>query len=740
MNLLLLATLLFQAPAQGSFESLLEQATQLSPAAILTEADKYLPPEEAEWLTQAETQLPALPPKSQLMLGRILARADFPLGGPTLVKLLDEGPLLAQAALSTLSLGAFRNHEPTLAELGAWLAGPGLHAASALRAEAACSLHQIGDGVRRRAAQRILRDGLLSDDPATRRHSSLALARTGNLDDPQVLVELEAVSAGMGVDAALARSLIETYQQQQRYRRKLAALDRVLEQKLGESGATDSGDLAVLEEVIRHVQMRHMEGERFSREELVAAAADGLLGRLDPHSDFLTGSDFGEFIFDMNPEYGGIGAYVNVVEGIFTITRPIYSGPAYEAGLLTGDKIVEVDGWSTLDQPMDETIRRLKGKPGTEVTALVHRRGWTEPRPIQITRRKIEIPSLFTEVFPGGILYLDLTSFSKDCAVDILDEIDSFPEASALNGVVLDLRGNPGGYLSEAVGVCDLFLPKEQLIVTTRSRTGRPDRYQTKHSPSVDPALPVMVLVDRFSASASEIVSGALSIHERALVIGERTHGKGSVQNLLRLETLSDESWKDGNRNGKPDPWEEFSDHNNNGEFDFGPRIKLTMAYYFLPDGSTIHTQRDHEGRVVENGGVQPDIEVLFPELAIPTLRELDRLASEEKFLIYAKDLLSSSPELAVRLAEFDGGSLQAYPDWDDFYSSLETTLEQDEVRRWVRRRLRSVVADARGQVFAGSGFLGDYEEDPQLQLAIQKIFEQRGLTIEEVPEYSAVF
>ncbi|MDP7560442.1 MAG: hypothetical protein QF745_07870, partial [Planctomycetota bacterium] len=207
-----------------------------------------------------------------------------------------------------------------------------------------------------------------------------------------------------------------------------------------------------------------------------------------------------------------------------------------------------------------------------------------------------------------------------------------------------------------------------------------------------------------------------------------------------RLESLSDESWRDGNRNGKPDPWEEFSDLNNNGEFDFGPRVKLTMAYYFLPDGSTIHTQRDLDGRIVEKGGVQPDIEVPFPELAIPTLRELDRLASEEMFLNYAKDLLESDPNISIQLAEFDGGDFQAYPGWADFYSSLETTLPQEEVRRWVRRRLRAVVADARGQVFAGSGFFGDYAEDPQLQVAIQKIFEQRGLTSDQIPEYSAIF
>ncbi|MCH2112668.1 MAG: S41 family peptidase, partial [Planctomycetes bacterium] len=603
----------------------------------------------------------------------------------------------------------------------------------------AYTLHTIGDGVRRRAAQRFLRDALAGEPSPARAQSALALARCGQLEDATVILELEQLATGFGLQATLAESLIEQFEQQQRFRRKLAALDQVLEHK--QPGAVkDGGDILLLEEVMRDIQMRHMEGERFSREELIAAAANGMLQRLDPHSNYLTGEEFNEFIFDMNPEYGGIGAYVNVVAGFFTITRPIYSGPAYEVGLRSGDRILEVEGWSTVDQPMDETIRRLKGKPGTEVTVLVHRRGWTEPRTMSIPRKRIDIASVFTEDLPGGILYIDLLNFTTDCGLSIVQAIEQARESGPLQGIVLDLRGNPGGYLGEAVDVCDVFLPAGNLVVTTKSRAGEPERYETMSPPAVPMDLPLTVLVDQYSASASEIVSGTLSIHGRATTIGERTFGKGSVQNLMRLQSLPDERWRDENRNGKVDDWESFSDRNGNGVHDFGPRMKLTMAYYYLPDGTTIHTLRGHDGEVLEEGGVEPDVAVEFPELDVQSLRELDRLIRESRFKNFAADFYADHPALAVKLAIFDGKKTEAYPGFSEFYVELSTSLEKDEVRRWMRRELRNVVADARGKVFAGSGFFGDFQEDPPLQVAIKRILEARGLSIDAIQEFGEVF
>ncbi len=563
------------------------------------------------------------------------------------------------------------------------------------------------------------------------------------MDDGEVLDVLERVSEELGPRAALAASLVAQHEEKERYRRKLETLDRLLakdqDQLSGKEGK-GPGSLAVLDEVMRDIQRRHMEGEHYTREELIAAAANGMLGRLDPHSDYMTGKEFGEFVFDMHPEYGGIGAYVNMVDGVFTITRPIYSGPAYHAGLLSGDKIITVDGWSTLDQPMDETIKRLKGEPGTPVEIQVVRRGWTEPRTFTIHRAKIQPPTLFSERLPGGLLYIDLVRFTSDCGEIMRKTILEAEESGDLNGVVLDLRGNPGGYLSEAVQVCDVFLPAGKLVVSTRSRTEGEERYLTKEPAAVPPDLPLAILINRFSASASEIVSGALSVHGRAVTVGERSFGKGSVQNLLRLRSAPDEPFRDENHNGKPDPWEDFRDLNGNGKCDFGPRVKLTIAYYYLPDGSTIHTLRDHDGKIVKKGGVVPDVPVEVPELDIQSLRELDRLLNEGAFREYAEEIAKEDPDLAKELAVFDGGDASRYPGWEEWYQGLDTTLSEKEARRWVRRRLRAVVSDLRGKVFAGSGFFGDYEVDVQLQEAIRQVLKKDGLTVAAIPEYQQVF
>ena len=725
----------------GDLDALLSASSQESAASILALADEYLLPTDTGWEKQLVDRLPEADARQKLLLGRILAQHDSLAAGEPLLTLLEEGdPELVRGALSTLGLPTFTYDETVQQALGDWLTSHQAGDQLELYTEVAVTLFAVGDGTRRRAARQMMRNLLLSEDTRERRAAALALGRVGDLDDPTTLDELELLSLGIGPDAVLAKSLLERYEQSKRFKEKQEVYDRLLSSRDPKGGASDPGDLTILDEILQHIEFRHMEGDKFTREELVGAAADGLLGRLDPHSNYMSGEEYKEFVFDMKPEYGGIGAYVNTINGVFTISRPIYSGPAYEVGLLSGDQVLEVDGWSTIDQPMDETISRLKGKPGTNVEVKVFRRGWTEPREFSISRRRIELPTLAYEDLPGGILYLDLVNFSDDCGAQIRSAIRDAESRSTLNGVVLDLRDNPGGYLSEAVQVADVFLPPGKLVVSTRSRTEAPEKFYTMESAAVDESIPVMVLINKYSASASEIVAGALSIHHRAKAVGMRTHGKGSVQNLIPLRSLRDEPWVDENRNSRFDPWEEYRDRNSNGEHDFGPRIKLTMAYYYLPDGSTIHTRRDHEGRVVEKGGVQPDIEVDFPELDIASLRELDRLVGESAFRNYAEDLYAQNPEVAVDLAEYDARDVTRYPGWDEFYAQLGTTLDDDEVRRWVRRRLRAVVSDARGKVFAGSGFFGDFLEDPQLAVAIQQILQDAGLTVAEVPEYASVF
>ncbi len=728
--------------AEESLQALLKHATDAQPAAVLQLADTSDLLLEDDWQDQAVAMLPESKGTSRLLLVRLLAQSGGELEGDAVMQLLKGNRAMAMAALTTLDLGAFDRDEEVQLGLVDWLGDLVPDDDAELYCEGCLVLYNLGDGARRRAALRYLSRTRESLEDSTVTAGALALGRTAAVLENDTLDVLERVAAGIGPDAPLARALLNQVDQRARLRSKLEALEEMYAdtQKQADSKKVDSGDVELLERILRMAQREHMEGAKFSREELLAGAASGMLNVLDPYSTFFSGEEYKEFWFDLNPEYGGIGAYVNTINGIFTIIRPIYSGPAYEVGLLSDDKILSVDGWSTLDQPNDDVISRLKGPPGTEVKLEVFREGWSDPKDFVVIRDKIELPVLQQEMLPGNVLYLELISFTVDCGYRVASAILEAQAEGELNGVVLDLRNNPGGSLGQAVRVCDVFLPPNKLIVTTRARIGEVERHQTRAQALVPDDIPLTILTNEYSASASEIVAGALSIHGRATTVGVRTHGKGSVQQLRPLPGLNDEPYHDENRNRIKDEWEEFEDLNGNDEYDFGPKIKLTIAYYYLPDGSTIHTQRDHEGRVTEEGGVEPDIHVAFDNYEPIELRELNRLLDETAFRDYAQELFDADNDLGVALAEFDGRDTGRYPGWKDYYDSLGTYLDEDIIRQWVRRSLRTMVSDLRGKMFPGGGFRGDFEEDPQLQAAIAEVLRANGSSTDDVPEYAAAF
>jgi len=679
------------------------------------------------------------PAAQKLYAARVLARFGHYNSTTNLLPLLQQEPFAA-GVLGVFAMEGFRLQEEVQLGLAEWLQDPSQSDLTPRHwAEGCRILYQQGDGARRRAAVRWLKMNLSASAPALATASLLALARTGATLETESTIRLEALAQGVGRDAELAQSLTHGRAQQERFRRKLEALERLYQNQLEEnSEGLESSELAIFKEVLELISTRHMEGAHIDKQDLLGAAADGMLRRMDPYSTYFTGTEAQEFLFDLHPEYGGIGAYVNTVDGVFTLIRPIYSGPAYKVGLLSGDKILAVDGWSTSERPNDEIIKRLKGPPGTEVVVEIFRRGWSKPRDFKMERGKIEIPVVQAEMLPGKVLYMELLGFSLDAADRVQEEIESALANSPLTGVVLDLRNNPGGSLDAAVGICDLFLPSGKTVVTTRSRMGEVERLATESPAVISAEIPLTILVNEFSASASEIVSGALSIHGRALTVGERTHGKGSVQTLIRLRGKRDERFEDRNRDGIRNDWEKYRDANGNGQYDFGPRVKMTIAYYFLPDGSTIHTQRDEDGKVTQLGGVEPDISIAFTQYSPVILRELDRLIGEERFADFADQVVAFDSELAIQLATYDRRDPQMYPGWEDFFSSLETFLDGEVVRQWVHRRLRDKVADLRGQVFPGNGFLGDFLADPQLAEAIRQVLQAAGSTIAEVPEYAS--
>jgi C-terminal peptidase prc len=494
------------------------------------------------------------------------------------------------------------------------------------------------------------------------------------------------------------------------------------------------------------VEQRHLDGELYDRDQLAEAALSGLMRFLDEHSAYLSPEVYKAFVQDLEAEYGGIGAYVGVDpnDNLFTITRPIYSGPAYRAGLATDDKVVRVDDWPTLGEPQEEVIKRLKGKPGTAVKLYVWRRGMDpdlidrpdESMAVSIERAQIEIPAVHWQMLPGGIGMIELSTFSRVASTELEQAIETM-QAQGLTGLILDLRRNGGGLLTEAVAVADLFLDRGLPVVTADYRGEPPQTLGTRRAPVLRPDLPLVVLIGRFTASASEIVSGALQDHGRAVLVGERTFGKGSVQNLEPLLGTVDDQFIDENRNGRFDDWEPLvGDFDQDGEFDFAPRLKLTIARYLLPSGRSIHRELDRDGNVLSEGGVRPDREV---DLArIPTWRIEGQLALRDSGAVrrYVDEHWQAHHETFVHLAEVDFDDPTRYPDFEEFYGGLDTTLPRSDVRRMVRYELRRRVQDDRGGEFP----IGDFAEDAQVQAAVESILERTGRTVADFEAYAATF
>lgn len=617
------------------------------------------------------------------------------------------------------------------------------------RMEAAVALHVQGGVDGQRAARKELMDFFASSNVGLKSSAALTLARLGDIETPRE--ELVRLSKLPGEEGALAQAYLDQEEIRRLYDRRVAKLLTEKTNEIGSDKLKGKDDLMRIERMIQLIARASLEGDKHDREELIDAALDGMLRSLDEHSSYLTPKSFEKFDQELlSAEYGGIGAYVgeDPDDHIFTITRPIYSGPAYKAGLHSDDKIVRIDDWPTLgpdgSKPTDEIIKRLKGKPGTPVKIYVWRRGMdgalidrpTEDMAVTITREMIEIPPVSGQLLPGGVGLVELNHFSNVASKLVGQKIQEF-QKRGLRAVVLDLRGNSGGLLTEAVNVANLFVPEDKLIVTTESRIGDPEKNYTEHKPLIPADVPVVVLVNRFSASASEIVSGALQDLKRATIVGQRTFGKGSVQQLLPIRGEEDDGFEDENGNRHHDSWEKLTnDRNGNGEFDYGPRARMTIARYLLPSGRSIHRELDEKGDVISEGGVEPDEKVAPLRWETWKLEEMYKLTKERKLREWVEKTYTSNKDLLGKLADCDYDDPQRYPGFDELYNSLGTVLSAQDVRFLLRREVRRRVQDDRGAAFPD----GDYQEDPQLQAAIRTAFGGLKQKAEDVPEYAATF
>ncbi|MDR2400962.1 MAG: S41 family peptidase [Deferribacteraceae bacterium] len=306
--------------------------------------------------------------------------------------------------------------------------------------------------------------------------------------------------------------------------------------------------------------------EEISDTTLINGAIKGMLYELDPHSAYFTADQYKSFVTGMKGEFGGLGMTIGMRDNSVTVIAPIDDTPAYNAGIKAGDIIYKIDQTLTNGMNTDEAVKLMRGKPGTKITLTVLRRGENEPLVFNLVRDIIKVKTVKFQMFDGGIGYIRLTNFNENCSNEVEQALKALKKES-LNGIILDLRSNPGGSLAEAINVSSLFLPSGKVIVSTRGRDGKDSNHNSRTMDNRDTEIPLAVLVDEGSASASEIVAGAIQDHKRGVVIGLTTFGKASVQTLLDLRG--------------------------------GAAMKLTTSRYYTPSG-----------RSIQGVGIIPDVEV----------------------------------------------------------------------------------------------------------------------------------
>jgi len=340
-------------------------------------------------------------------------------------------------------------------------------------------------------------------------------------------------------------------------------------------------ELKVYTEALTLVEKNYVED--VEQKDLVYSSIKGMLNSLDPHSAFMTPDMYKEMQVDTKGEFGGLGIQIGIKDGMLTVIAPLEDTPAFRVGIKAGDKILKINDELTKDMSLHDAVSKMRGVPSTSVKITIIREGWKETKDFTIVREIIKIKSVKSKLLDDSIGYIKVTQFQEQTADDLSKALEDL-EKENMNSLILDMRNNPGGLLNSAVDVTSFFLPSDKLVVYIEDREGKKIEYSSSGGES-DVELPMIVLVNEGSASASEIVAGALKDWHRAVVIGTPTFGKGSVQSVV---PLSD-----------------------------GSALRLTTAMYYTPKGISIQTT-----------GITPDIvvkQVLKEgEQGRPIIREKD--------------------------------------------------------------------------------------------------------------------
>jgi carboxyl-terminal processing protease len=393
-------------------------------------------------------------------------------------------------------------------------------------------------------------------------------------------------------------------------------------------------NIEVFAEVLRQIEENYVEPK--DPQELIYGAIKGMVESLDPHSAFMTKQEHKDLMIETKGSFTGVGIEITTRDNVITVVSPIEGTPAYKAGIKAGDRIIKINDELTNDMTLSDAVKRIRGPKGTEVKLTVSREGSEKPLDFSITRDVIPLRSVRSYRISPDIGYVRISNFQSKTEEDLKSALRELESGEGLKGLILDLRNNPGGLLDQAIKVSDLFLDKG-LIVSTKGRDPSQNMEVSAHHNGSSRNYPMIVLVNEGSASASEIVAGAMQDNKRALILGTKTFGKGSVQTIL---PLSD-----------------------------GSGLRLTTARYYTPSGNSIQLK-----------GIVPDIEFPF----VPSSQ--DEEEKERPHFLREKDLKGHMPNEV----DSDKTSSDQSVEEGELDERAEEILERDNQVRHALQLLKS--------------------------------------------------
>lgn len=480
--------------------------------------------------------------------------------------------------------------------------------------------------------------------------------------------------------------------------------------------------------------------------QLMRTGIDAMLASLDPYTNYFSESQIESYRYQTEGRYDGVGASIEIIDDLPTIVQPLEDSPAMQAGLRAGDQIIEVNGSPTRGRTADEVDQIVRGVPGTELKLKVRHPGTDTVEDITLIRGEVQVPNVpYAGYVSDGVGYIALTTFTREAGRNVANALrDLKTENPDIRGIILDLRNNGGGLLREAVNVCNVFLPKNEMIVSTRGKVlERDNSYETTQEP-VDTQIPVVILINENSASASEIVSGAIQDMDRGVLLGQRSYGKGLVQNTR--------------------------------DVGYNARIKMTTSKYYIPSGRCIqsveyangepkHISDDQraefktrKGRpVLDGGGIKPDVEIakadpaeLIEELqkqhlifkyvtgyclnreSIPPIEQFSFEAYDEflQFLKKQNFAYTSKAEMSIQTLKEELETMDASSEAQAQLKKLESDILEDKAKQYTIHKDKLI--DLIEQEIAGRYYFQEgttkqrLKKDPELQEAIELLNSSR--------------